>query len=100
MIQMDGNNSLRDIQVFIMRKSGGMIVKKEDVEGLIKKLDEMFLLDSERYRSERQKIETEFLYKKVRDCFHCGKSYPKDPLELKDMIEKCLIKFETEDLDK
>jgi AmmeMemoRadiSam system protein B len=88
LIQMDGNNSLRDIQVFIMRKSGGMIVKKEDVEGLIKKLDEMFLLDSERYRSERQKIETEFLYKKVRDCFHCGKSYPKDPLELKDMIEK------------
>ena len=90
LIQMDGKASLRDIQAFVMRKSGGMIIRKEEIEALIKKFDDMFLLDSNRYRLERQRIENEFLSMKIRNCFHCGRSYPKEPEELTKMIEKII----------
>jgi len=88
MAQMDGKNSIRDLQVFIMRKSGGMIISKHEVEDLVEKLDKMFLLDSDRYRKEKKKIEEEFLSQKIRPCSHCGKAYPKDPERLKEMIDK------------
>lgn len=86
MIQLNGNNNIRDLQAFLTRKTGGVIVRIDEVQNLIKQFDNMLLLDTERYRKEREKIEQDFIQKKIRPCFHCGKSYPKEPEKLRQMI--------------
>ncbi len=88
MIQMDGKKSLRELQSFLMRKMGGVLVSIEEVKRIVDQLDRMYLLDSERYRNAKQKIIREFSEKKIRPCSHCGKAYPKDPRELRKSIDQ------------
>ncbi len=90
MSQLNGKNSIRDIQTFVIRKSGGMIISIDEIKDTIKRLDNMLFLDSEKYRKEKEKIEAEFLTKKIRPCFHCGKAYPKDKSKLEKMIENII----------
>ncbi len=90
MLQLNGNNTIRDLQAFLTRKTGGVLVGKEEVQNMIKQFDSMFLLDTDRYRGEKKRIEQEFSQQSIRPCSHCGKSYPDDPEKLKDMINEII----------
>jgi MEMO1 family protein len=82
MILLDEAETVRDIQMALMRQHGGVLVGSDEVRGLLKHLDDSFLLDSERFRDARDRMVEEFVANEVRSCSHSGRSYPDDPLEL------------------
>jgi hypothetical protein len=76
---MDGTNDLRDIQLGLMRMSGGAIVPISDVQALVTQLDEAFLLETESFRARRTAIVEDFARKTVREPMLAGRSYEADP---------------------
>ena len=90
MALLDGTNTLRDVQMLLMRQSGGALVGIEEVEALVTQLDESFLLDSEKYQRAREKMVARFAAGNTRPCSHCGRSYPAEPTELKDRLDEIL----------
>ncbi|RLB37861.1 MAG: AmmeMemoRadiSam system protein B [Deltaproteobacteria bacterium] len=87
---LDGSTTLRDLQMHVMRKRGGVLVSREEIERILSHLDERYLLESEHYLRERDRIITEFSAKQVRPCAHCGVSYPGDPEGLTRRLEQIL----------
>ena len=85
--EMNGENSLRDLQVFYTRMTGDLI-HLEDLEGILRLLDEKLFLDNDRYRNfldaEIRRFETD----PVRRMRHAGKSYPEDPRALRSELGK------------
>lgn len=90
MTQLDGTRSLRDVQMDLMRNKGGILVQIDDLERIVAQLDESFLLDNERYREARKKIEDDFFAGNIRPCFYCGSSYPNDASELEARLNKII----------
>jgi len=79
---MNGCNSLRDLQADFMRQTGQLIYM-EDLQNLVKTLDEHLFLDNDRFRSLAAKEISEFLGSPVRKMRHAGVSYPANPEELR-----------------
>lgn len=90
MAQMDGTSTIRDLQMDLMRQQGGVLVGTDEVKNLLSSLDESFLLDSERFRTARDRIVEDFASKRVRPCSHCGSAYPENPLELRNRLDEIL----------
>ncbi|HSE83525.1 MAG TPA: AmmeMemoRadiSam system protein B [Thermodesulfobacteriota bacterium] len=82
----DGKHSIRDIQAEFMRQFGNLLYSDE-INGLIKKLDEALLLDSENYRAFKNNLEGEFRSSPVRESSHAGLSYPHEANEVKQWID-------------
>jgi MEMO1 family protein len=87
---VDAATTVTDLQTALMHQQGGMLVSSDEINGLVTHLDESFLLDSERYRTARDRIIAEFTSQHVRDCSHCGKSYPDTPSELTARLDEIL----------
>ena len=90
MIMLDGANSLRDVQIELMRHQGGRLVSMEEVEELVKQLDNSFLLDSPRYRDAKRKIVDRFTAQRIRSCSLAGLSYPERKEDLRRRLEEIL----------
>jgi len=90
MITLDGNRSLRDIQLDLIRQQGGSLVSIEEVQGLMENLDCSYFLDSSRYREARQEIISDFSAQTIRHCSHAGQSYPRQEEELHQRLETIL----------
>lgn len=93
---IDGEKNIRDFQLELIRRKGGVFVSSEEVEKVLLELDSAFLLDSERYRKERERIIAEYSLLEVRTAFNAGRSYPDDPEELRSYLDSFFYK-ETED---
>jgi AmmeMemoRadiSam system protein B len=87
---LDGTRTIRDLQMELMRQRGGVLVDSDEVKRLLSKLDESGLLDSDRFRTARDKIMASFTSSEVRPCFHCGRTYPDNPAELKKRLDEVL----------
>lgn len=87
---LDGNHSLRDIQIELMRQQGGQLVSMEEIETLLNQLDTSYLLDSPRYREAKREIISRFTAQQVRYCSHAGLSYPEQEDELRRRLESIL----------
>jgi AmmeMemoRadiSam system protein B len=72
--RMDGTNSLRDIQADIFRTTGD-IMPMEDLEALVKQLDENRYLDSAMFRSYCEAQLRQFLEAPTRPARHAGSAY-------------------------
>jgi AmmeMemoRadiSam system protein B len=90
MVSLDGSNTLRDLQMKMMRMKGGVLVGSDEVNKLLAELDESFLLDSERFKRAKEQIAAEFTAQKTRPCSHCGRSYPHNPADLKKRLDEIL----------
>jgi MEMO1 family protein len=90
MTLLDGTKTLVDLQTLLMRHTGGVLVESDAVRGLLSQLEEIFLLDSERFRKARAKIISDFAGKQTRPCSHGGRAYPADPHELKAKLDEIL----------
>lgn len=90
MTLLDGTKTVRDLQAELIRQRGGLLVGVHEVVDKLTKLDNAFLLDSDNYKSAKNKINTEFLSSKTRRCIMDGKSYPKDPEDLKKVLDNIL----------
>lgn len=87
---IDGKRDVRDFQVELMRRKGGVFFSLEYVEKLIEELDSAYLLDSDRYRLERERIIEEYSRLEVRKSSLAGHSYPPDPGELEKYLQAIL----------
>ena len=84
---LDGQHSLRDIQMDLMRSQGGKLVSLDDVTAIVEELDSHLLLDSPRFR-ETIELEKRFWDQaRLRKPVHMGRAYPDEPEELLKMIE-------------
>jgi len=90
MALLDGATTFSDLQMALMRQQGGVLVSRDEINGLLAHLDESFLLDSDRYKKARDRIIADFTSRRVRPCSHCGKTYPDNPLELKGRLDEIL----------
>lgn len=91
MVMLDGTRSLRHLQIEFMRQKGGVLVGQDEVERILAHLDESFLLDSVRFRAARDRVVSDFASKRVRPCSHCGRVYPDNPSELRQMLEDIMV---------
>jgi len=79
--QFNGKNSVPEIGQSLSSKFGDLI-RNEDIENLVKQLDEVLFLDSEKYRSYKDRLETDFRVSGKREPSHAGLSYPNSADEL------------------
>lgn len=87
---MDGEKSIQDIQVDLIRLKNGIFVSSDDVRKVISELDSAFLLDSERCRQEKNKIIEEYSQLRIRPAFLSGKSYPASAEKLHSHLDSFL----------
>lgn len=82
----DGKHSLLDIKAEYMRKYGEMLFT-ENLEEIVKQLDDNYLLENERYEAYRKGIEDEFRKADLRPALFAGKSYESDSQKLLQQLE-------------
>ena len=90
MMLLDGNTTSRDLQMDLMRQTGGVIVGSDEINSLLAHLDESFLLDSDNFKNAKERIVADFTSQGIRPCSHSGKSYPEDPSELRERLDEIL----------
>jgi AmmeMemoRadiSam system protein B len=90
MALLDGTKNVRDLQMELMRQRGGVLVDSDEINRLLKKLDAVYLLDSDNFKSAQARLVADFAFQKVRPCSHCGQSYPNSRLELKQRLDEIL----------
>lgn len=84
---LDGRHTVREIQVALMRMTGTFIFSDE-IEGLLKGLDEHLLLDNDRFREALKKAQEAYRESEFREPVLAGSVYPKDPDELRAMLDR------------
>ena len=89
--QMNGENSLRDLQAYYMRATGNLLFM-EDLQEFVHKLDENLFLESERFEQLVAQRINDFLQNSVRSMQHCGTSYPSDPQTLRSQFDELFSK--------
>ena len=87
---IDGRRNMKDLQLEFMRMKRGILVSSEEIKSFILELDSAFLLDSDRYHQERDRIISEYSLLEVRTAFHAGRSYPAEPGKLRSYLESIL----------
>ena len=92
--RMDGKHSLRDLQIEASRLLGRLVLL-EELEGLVRSLDQHFFLEGERFWALKKRLEEEFLASSVRPPSHAGKAYPASAEELKGFLEGILAQGPT-----
>lgn len=86
----DGKHSLLDIKAEYMRKYGEMLFT-ENLEEIVKQLDNNYLLESERYETYRRGMEDEFRKADMRPALFAGKSYESDSQKLMHQLETYFV---------
>jgi hypothetical protein len=83
---IDGIKSVRDLQLELIRINNGYFIGSEVVSELLANLDSSFLLESDHYLKEREKIVKDYVQGKTRKPYLAGKSYPDSEQELRDYL--------------
>ena len=86
---IDGKKNVRDLQLQLIRLNNGDFIGSEVVSDLLTNLDSSFLLESDLYRQEKEKIVKGFIQEKTRKPYLAGKSYPNSEKELRDYLDSC-----------
>jgi MEMO1 family protein len=84
---MDGTRTLRDIQADYMRESGELIYM-EQIEELVRTMDEALFLDNERFSTAWRKARLEYENAPVRNARLAGKSYPGNRMDLLTFLDE------------
>lgn len=79
---LDGQHTLRDIQLEFAREFQGALIPSEQIEKIVAFLDEHGFLLNERFEEIRSRTEQEFLQQTVRLPYHAGQSYSSAKHEL------------------
>ena len=83
---MTGQNTLRDIQADFMRATGELVAM-EQLEGLVRQLDDHRSLESERFGEFYRDLVGKFLSSPSRDAAHAGSAYDAQPEALQCQLE-------------
>lgn len=82
---MDGQHSIRDIQMAFMQRFGTLLMSDE-VADLVQQLDEHYLLDNERFRTKLAEVAQAFREQPIRYATHAGSAYPDDAQQLRALL--------------
>lgn len=83
---LDGRNDLRDIQMGLMKITGGTIVPISEVQALVAQLDKAFLLESVAFTARKKAVMDDFAVRPRREPMLAGRSYEADPAGLRAFI--------------
>ncbi len=86
---LDGTRSVREVQVEIARRTGEMVFT-DRIEQIIAELDEHFLLESERFATERAKAAAAFRAAAVRPPTHATESLGDDATAVSAELDRLL----------
>lgn len=84
---IDGKRTIRDIQLDLIRLKKGAFVSSQEVRKILAELDSIFMLESEAYLREKEKILVSYSLLPKRAAFHAGRSYPQEPGELQIFLD-------------
>ncbi|MCX7642671.1 MAG: AmmeMemoRadiSam system protein B [Armatimonadetes bacterium] len=83
---LDGTRTLREIQVDLMRLTGEFVMS-DQIEGLLRQLDECLFLENERFREALDLAIAEFRKTSFRQSSLAGSAYPSDTSSLRAMLD-------------
>ncbi|MCU0574755.1 MAG: AmmeMemoRadiSam system protein B [Syntrophobacteraceae bacterium] len=83
---MDGAHSLRDLQAHLMRATGQMVFM-EELQGVVRKLDESLFLDNDHFREALARRVAQFREDKIRRMKLAGTGYPAEAPALKEKLD-------------
>ncbi|MEZ0344091.1 MAG: AmmeMemoRadiSam system protein B [Caldimicrobium sp.] len=86
---MDGNHDLRDLQAEATKRSG-QIVPYEEIEKLIKFLDEKGFLWSETFEEIKERAYAQWFQQKIRLMAHANSAYPLQEAETRNFLNEIL----------
>lgn len=87
---LDGTKTVQDIQLFLMRRQGGLLVSSDSIRRKLKQFDSLFLLDSDLYREAKNKILENFSRLNVRQASLAGNGYPEAEKDLRQYLHSFL----------
>lgn len=87
---LDGQHTVPELELALVRRSGGVLLPAGQVAQLLRQLDESFLLDSRRFREAHQRLREAFAVQKMREAALGGTSYPADVEELRQHLDGIL----------
>ena len=83
---LDGTRTLREIQVDLMRLTGELVMS-DQIEGLLRQLDECLFLENERFREALVAAVESYRKSPFRPPILAGNAYPADGQALKAMLD-------------
>lgn len=83
----DGKHSVLDIQTAYARRYG-TILPREQIEGIIAKLDEGMLLESDGFLRYMTDLKDKFRRSETREAAFAGKGYESDPVGLRKQLDR------------
>ncbi len=86
---LDGKHTLRDLQALACRLLGRLVML-EELQDLLQTLDQHYFLENTRFEDLKNRLHEEFLQQPVRPASHAGKSYPKNPEEIRSFLSSIL----------
>ncbi len=92
---LDGTKTIQDIQLFLMRQQGGLLVSSDSIQGRLEQYDSMFLLDSDLFLEAKDRIVKNFARQNIRRASLAGRGYPEDESALKTLFDS-LFKGESQ----
>lgn len=96
---IDGERDIRDFQLELMRRKGGVFISLEEIKKLLSELDSAFLLDSEHYHQEKERMIAQYSLLEVRVASHAGNAYPAEPGELGTYLDSFFLKKKSSQLN-
>jgi MEMO1 family protein len=83
----DGEHTVAEIQAAVMRRHGGALIERRQIEEVAEALDRQGFLDSPRFAERRASIDRDFLAAPTRRATHAGGAYAGEASELRTMID-------------
>jgi len=83
---MDGKRTLMEIQSAFKAQTG-VQAALNDLESILRRLDEAYLLAGERFDRRRREQVDAFMANPIRPAFHAGGAYESDPQKLREQLE-------------
>ena len=84
--RLDGTHDRRELQAALPPLDSGESISMDDLDALLERLDEIFLLDSERYRGGKRSLQEAFRSDPDRHPAFAGAAYSADADELRAFI--------------
>lgn len=85
--QLNGQNSITDIQHAFAQQFGGQFLNAADVQQVVEMLDQQGFLHTEPFFSRRQQVEDAFIASDIRPAYLAGASYPGQPQQLRTFLD-------------
>jgi AmmeMemoRadiSam system protein B len=86
-ILLDGRRSLSDIQSDFAGEFDGVQIDLVDIQRVVDMLDEIGFLQSKRFEQIKAESLKKFALSSIREAHLAGKSYPEDPLALREYLD-------------